>query len=153
MDDETEALEKLAFDFFSKEAAPHEKRYGEQQHVDRDLWNKAGALGLLCASIPEEYGGGGGTFPWVLRAMSRKVPSGTRSGATPKNSSPVTSQTTLVSSANWSRVTLARWLCATLEGIPARRSSTATSRAARSAVRSSRCTRCTGTVSLVTARS
>ena len=62
MDNETEALQKLAFDFFSKEAAPNEARYGKQRHVDRDLWNKAGALGLLCASIPEEYGGGGGTF-------------------------------------------------------------------------------------------
>ena len=62
MDDETEALEKLAFDFFSKEATPNEERYRAQHHVDRDLWTKAGELGLLCASIPEEYGGGGGTF-------------------------------------------------------------------------------------------
>ncbi len=62
MDDEVAALEDLAFDFFSKEAAPHEERYAEQHHVDRDLWNKAGDVGLLCCSIPEEYGGGGGTF-------------------------------------------------------------------------------------------
>lgn len=62
MDDETEALEELAFNFFSKEAAPNEDRYGRQQHVDRDLWNKAGDVGLLCASIPQEFGGGGGNF-------------------------------------------------------------------------------------------
>lgn len=62
MDDETEALEQLSYDFFSKEAAPNESRYGQQHHVDRDLWTRAGSLGLLCASIPEEYGGGGGTF-------------------------------------------------------------------------------------------
>ena len=30
MDDETEALEKLAFDFFSKEATPNEERYRAQ---------------------------------------------------------------------------------------------------------------------------
>ena len=62
MDDETEALEELAFNFFGREAAPNEERYGRQQHVDRDLWNKAGDVGLLCASIPQQFGGGGGTF-------------------------------------------------------------------------------------------
>ena len=31
-------------------------------HVGHDLWLKAGELGLFCADIPEEYGGGGGDF-------------------------------------------------------------------------------------------
>ena len=62
MDDEMVALGELARDFFGKECAPQEKRWGEQQHVDREVWNRAGELGLLCLSIPEEYGGGGGTF-------------------------------------------------------------------------------------------
>jgi len=61
-DDDIEAFRDLAATFFEKECAPNEQRWGEQQHVDRDIWRKAGDLGLLCPSIPTEYGGGGGTF-------------------------------------------------------------------------------------------
>ncbi|MDP9117032.1 MAG: acyl-CoA dehydrogenase family protein [Actinomycetota bacterium] len=61
-DDDIEAFRDLAHTFFEKECAPHEERWGEQQHVDREVWLKAGELGLLCPSIPAEYGGGGGTF-------------------------------------------------------------------------------------------
>jgi alkylation response protein AidB-like acyl-CoA dehydrogenase len=60
--DEVEAFRDLAHTFLEKECAPHEERWAEQQHVDREVWNKAGELGLLCPSIPTEYGGGGGTF-------------------------------------------------------------------------------------------
>lgn len=55
-------LRDLAAKFFSAELAPHANRFADQHHVDRELWNRAGELGLLCMSIPEEYGGGGGTF-------------------------------------------------------------------------------------------
>jgi alkylation response protein AidB-like acyl-CoA dehydrogenase len=61
-DDDVEAFRELAHDFLAKECAPNEERWAEQQHVDREVWNKAGELGLLCPSIPTEYGGGGGTF-------------------------------------------------------------------------------------------
>ncbi|WP_040480103.1 acyl-CoA dehydrogenase family protein [Longispora albida] len=56
------ALRDLARTFLARESAPHQQRFREQGHVDRDFWRKAGAAGLLCLSIPEEYGGGGGTF-------------------------------------------------------------------------------------------
>ncbi|MEV0084775.1 acyl-CoA dehydrogenase family protein [Saccharopolyspora sp. NPDC050642] len=48
--------------FFAAEVGANALRWEEQRHVDRGFWEKAGALGFLCASIPEEYGGGGGTF-------------------------------------------------------------------------------------------
>jgi acyl-CoA dehydrogenase len=48
--------------FVASEIAPHGERWRQQQHVDRELWNKAGAMGLLAADIPEEYGGSGGDF-------------------------------------------------------------------------------------------
>ena len=53
---------QLARHFFRAECVPNEARWAKQQHVDRELWFRAGELGLLCASIPEEFGGGGGTF-------------------------------------------------------------------------------------------
>lgn len=62
MDDDLDALADLARDFFTKECAPNEERWQEQQHVDREIWAKAGSLGLLCPSIPAEYGGGGHDF-------------------------------------------------------------------------------------------
>jgi long-chain-acyl-CoA dehydrogenase len=43
--------------FFEGEVYPHWERWEAQGHVDRDLWRKAGMAGLLCAAIPEEFGG------------------------------------------------------------------------------------------------
>ncbi|MEZ5212032.1 acyl-CoA dehydrogenase family protein [Gordonia sp. PP30] len=60
--EELSALREMTRAFMEKEVTPNVERYREQHHVDRDLWNKAGEIGLLCMSIPEEYGGGGGTF-------------------------------------------------------------------------------------------
>ena len=48
--------------FLDREAVPNSDRYIQQHCVDRELWTRAGEAGLLCASIPEEYGGAGGTF-------------------------------------------------------------------------------------------
>jgi len=48
--------------FINTEITPHEEQWDAQQHVDRDLWRKAGAAGLLCTDVPEAFGGAGGTF-------------------------------------------------------------------------------------------
>ena len=56
---EHEAFRDTARRFFETEMAPHQERFAEQQHIDRNLWNKAGELGLLCATMPEQYGGSG----------------------------------------------------------------------------------------------
>ncbi|AXR74522.1 MULTISPECIES: acyl-CoA dehydrogenase family protein [unclassified Auritidibacter] len=60
--EEHDDLRDMAREFCEKELAPNAERFAEQHEVDRDLWNKAGDAGLLCLSIPEEYGGGGGDF-------------------------------------------------------------------------------------------
>lgn len=62
MNEELELVRDAANKFFQREFVPHTQRWIEQHHIDRDAWRKAGEAGFLCASIPEEYGGGGGTF-------------------------------------------------------------------------------------------
>jgi len=54
---EHEDFRKTVKRFFAEEVVPHREAWEAQQHVDRKLWNKAGELGLLCVTMPEEYGG------------------------------------------------------------------------------------------------
>ncbi|BBX66454.1 long-chain-acyl-CoA dehydrogenase [Mycobacterium saskatchewanense] len=58
-DPEHDAFRQLARTFFEKECAPHTARWEEQGHVDRDVWLRAGDVGLLGWEAPEEYGGAG----------------------------------------------------------------------------------------------
>lgn len=62
LDEDVTAFRELARSFCEKELAPHQERWAHEKQVDRELWNKAGDVGLLCLSIPEQFGGGGGTF-------------------------------------------------------------------------------------------
>ncbi|CUR45198.1 acyl-CoA dehydrogenase family protein [Alloalcanivorax xenomutans] len=55
-------LRDQAAKFFAREVTPNQERWAEQHQVDRELWNKSGAAGLLCTGLPDEYGGGGGNF-------------------------------------------------------------------------------------------
>jgi acyl-CoA dehydrogenase len=48
--------------FLEAEIAPRYDEFEKAESFDRDSWRKAGAAGLLCASIPEEYGGSGGSY-------------------------------------------------------------------------------------------
>ncbi|WP_448457180.1 acyl-CoA dehydrogenase family protein [Mycobacterium syngnathidarum] len=62
IDDEVAALGEMSRQFIEREALPHRQRWLDDGYVDREFWLKAGELGLLCTSIPVEYGGGGGTI-------------------------------------------------------------------------------------------
>lgn len=55
-------LYDMAHRFMAEEIAPRYDEFEKNEMVDRSVWEKAGAAGLLCASMPEEYGGAGGTF-------------------------------------------------------------------------------------------
>jgi acyl-CoA dehydrogenase len=45
--------------FVDEEIAPYHAQWEKDGKISREAWLKAGELGLLCASMPEEYGGGG----------------------------------------------------------------------------------------------
>jgi acyl-CoA dehydrogenase len=48
--------------FFAAEVVPHITAWRKAGMVAREAWRRAGAAGLLCASMPAEFGGGGGDF-------------------------------------------------------------------------------------------
>ena len=62
IDDELAMLQDHVARFVAREFVPHADRWRQARQVDRAAWLKAGEAGLLCASIPEAYGGGGGTL-------------------------------------------------------------------------------------------
>ncbi len=55
-------LEEQARRFLETELVPHIEKWHAAGISDRTAWNKLGEAGLLCAGIPEEYGGAGGSF-------------------------------------------------------------------------------------------
>ncbi|MAS13600.1 MAG: acyl-CoA dehydrogenase [Nitratireductor sp.] len=55
-------LYDMASRFLMEEIAPHYEAFEKAEIFNRASWEKAGAAGLLCASMPEEHGGAGGTY-------------------------------------------------------------------------------------------
>ena len=58
-DEDHEAFRATARRFVDKEIVPHFEAWEEAGIVDRDLFRKAGEIGLLGMAVPEAYGGGG----------------------------------------------------------------------------------------------
>ena len=62
MSEDVVLLEEQARRFIAAEFVPHLEQWHEEHLYPREVWTKAGQAGLLCASMPEEYGGAGGSF-------------------------------------------------------------------------------------------
>ena len=64
--------------FVETEMLPEDEAARKRGHVGHELWRRAGELGVLCADIPEQYGGGGDFRHEALlyEAMSRRGLSG-----------------------------------------------------------------------------
>lgn len=62
MNEELRIFRDAARRFLKAEFTPNIEKWVHAKLVDPAAWIKAGEAGLLCASIPEEYGGAGGTI-------------------------------------------------------------------------------------------
>ena len=58
-DQEHEAFREAVGTFLDKEVVPFHDQWEKDGIVDREVWAKAGAQGLLGLQLDEEYGGGG----------------------------------------------------------------------------------------------
>jgi long-chain-acyl-CoA dehydrogenase len=59
MTDELTMFRDAVRRFVEKEIVPYHDQWEKDGIVPRELWLKAGEMGLLCMDVPEEYGGGG----------------------------------------------------------------------------------------------
>lgn len=57
--DEHEIFRDSVRRFCAEEVAPHHAQWEKDGQVSREVWLKAGEIGMLCSSMPEEYGGMG----------------------------------------------------------------------------------------------
>ncbi|MFD4340815.1 acyl-CoA dehydrogenase family protein [Streptomyces anulatus] len=60
LNEEQEAVRKLAEEFVAREVAPHAVAWDRAENVDKSIVKKLGDLGFLGLTVPEEYGGSGG---------------------------------------------------------------------------------------------
>jgi alkylation response protein AidB-like acyl-CoA dehydrogenase len=59
LSDDQKQIQEMVRDFATSEIKPHLLEWDEAQHFPVDSFKKAGELGLLGVTIPEEYGGAG----------------------------------------------------------------------------------------------
>mgnify|MGYP001942910781 CR=1 FL=1 len=84
LEEEHIMFQETVREFFTKEVAPFEAQWEKDGQVSREIWKRAGDLGILAIDIPEEYGGLGlNDYRYnaiVLEEMSRANITGTGFG-------------------------------------------------------------------------
>jgi len=78
-DSDLEQFRDTVSKFLRQEAEPHHAQWEKDGQVSREVWRRAGELGLLCSAMPEAYGGSGVDFRYatvVVEETSRQGLSG-----------------------------------------------------------------------------
>lgn len=60
--EEHDMFRQMARDFLASEVTPNMEVWDEQGIVPKEVWQKAGQLGMICPDFPEQYGGSGADF-------------------------------------------------------------------------------------------
>jgi acyl-CoA dehydrogenase len=81
LNDEVRMFRRTVRQFIEKEFAPHQARWREQHGPDADAWSRAGRAGILLADLPEEFGGGGGSFAHEAVVLEELAQSGVHFGS------------------------------------------------------------------------
>src|SRR5687768_4692410 len=81
MNDEVRMFRKTVSQFVQKEFAPYQARWREQRGPDADAWTNAGRAGILLPDLPEQYGGGGGTFAHEAVVLEELAKAGVHFGS------------------------------------------------------------------------
>jgi len=75
-DSDLEGFRDTVRKFLAKEAVPFHRQWEKDGQVSRELWTKAGEMGFLCPTAPEEYGGLGCDFRYSAVIMEEISTSG-----------------------------------------------------------------------------
>lgn len=76
MTEDLDAVRELAATYFVKEVLPWADEHRAQGHASRGAYRRAGELGLVGMSLPEEYGGGGASFAAEAVLLEEQVRAG-----------------------------------------------------------------------------
>jgi acyl-CoA dehydrogenase len=79
MDEQLEIFRDAVVKFIEAEMLPNDAAWRKQQHVGREIWLKAGEVGLLCTDVAADFGGMGGDFRHeavIYEELSRRGISG-----------------------------------------------------------------------------
>jgi alkylation response protein AidB-like acyl-CoA dehydrogenase len=71
-----EQFRNMVSAFARKQVIPHLLRWDEEGAVDRDLWRTCGELGILCPTMPEDYGGAGADRLFSMIVLEELAPLG-----------------------------------------------------------------------------
>ncbi|TNE41448.1 MAG: acyl-CoA dehydrogenase, partial [Alphaproteobacteria bacterium] len=63
--------------FYEEHIIPHHAEWEKEGKVSREAWLEAGRQGLLCMTIPEEYGGAGADKLYSIIMMEEQARAGT----------------------------------------------------------------------------
>jgi acyl-CoA dehydrogenase len=62
--EEHKMMQAMIQEFIANEIVDHLEEWEKNRMVSREIWKRAGELGLLCLDIPSHYGGGGLDFTY-----------------------------------------------------------------------------------------